>query len=299
MPTARYGVATSVVNGVIYAVGGNNGGFLGTVEAYDPASDTWTTKASMPTVRYLLSASVVNGVIYAVGGSSTFTAGLGTVEALIPPPLVGDGSAITNLNPANISSGTAGINITGNAATATDAQTLGGHPPGDFQLTGNYAGSASQGGPATSALTASLASLATDSLSLGGQLASKYARLDVANSFSGNQSVAGNLDTTGTVAIGSGGTPILEHLSLTFNPAFPALKVGVCSSANLPFPGASDGDAIALGVPNARMGGGGTLNYFAWVSAANTITIRACNIDPNVKQTTAGSGVIRVDLWKH
>src|SRR5439155_8125934 len=73
MPTARYALSTSVVNGVIYAVGGYhngiNAGAVGTVEAYDPVSNTWTPKASMPTARGWLSTSVVDGVIYAVGGS--------------------------------------------------------------------------------------------------------------------------------------------------------------------------------------------------------------------------------------
>jgi hypothetical protein len=41
------------------------------------------------------------------------------------------------------------------------------------------------------------------------------------------------------------------------------------------FAGASDGDTTALGVPNARMSGGGNLVYTAWVSAANTITVRS------------------------
>jgi Kelch motif protein len=50
MPTARYLHSTSVVNGIIYRVGGTidfNPNWPGTVDAYDPASDTWTTKASM------------------------------------------------------------------------------------------------------------------------------------------------------------------------------------------------------------------------------------------------------------
>jgi hypothetical protein len=85
MPTARQGLGTSVVNGVIYAVGGfdNAGRPLGTVEAYDSPSDTWTTKASMPTARALLGTSVVNGVIYAMGGSDS-TGSSATVEAYDP-----------------------------------------------------------------------------------------------------------------------------------------------------------------------------------------------------------------------
>jgi hypothetical protein len=38
----------------------------------------------------------------------------------------GSGSGLTSLNPANLSAGTAGINISGNAATATTANSLGG-----------------------------------------------------------------------------------------------------------------------------------------------------------------------------
>ncbi|HCO97053.1 MAG TPA: hypothetical protein DIU00_24455 [Phycisphaerales bacterium] len=41
---------------------------MSTVEAYDPATDVWTRKASMPTAKQFLSSSVVNGKIYAIGG---------------------------------------------------------------------------------------------------------------------------------------------------------------------------------------------------------------------------------------
>jgi hypothetical protein len=38
------------------------------VEAYDPATDTWTWKADMPTPRYGLDTVVVDSKIYAIGG---------------------------------------------------------------------------------------------------------------------------------------------------------------------------------------------------------------------------------------
>src|SRR5438128_397193 len=69
MLTARGGFATSVVNGVIYTVGGQNSSEnsgMGTVEAYDPGSNTWTTKASMSTARVFLGTTVVNGILYAI-----------------------------------------------------------------------------------------------------------------------------------------------------------------------------------------------------------------------------------------
>lgn len=73
LPAKRYGLAVGVVNGILYAVGGQGytstgWGASGRVEAYDPATDTWTTKASMPTAREGLGVGVVNGILYAVGG---------------------------------------------------------------------------------------------------------------------------------------------------------------------------------------------------------------------------------------
>jgi len=88
MPTARRALATTAINGILYAVGGQVTGnsFLATVEAYDPATNTWTTKAPMPTARYFLAAAAVNGILYAVGGtnSPTGNSDLATVEAYDP-----------------------------------------------------------------------------------------------------------------------------------------------------------------------------------------------------------------------
>ncbi len=72
MPTVRWELSTSVVDGKIYAIGGAGPVYqaLRTVEEYDPATDTWTTKSEMPTARQGLSTSVVNGKIYAIGGGA-------------------------------------------------------------------------------------------------------------------------------------------------------------------------------------------------------------------------------------
>ena len=73
LPTPRRALATSVVNGRIYAIGGASpsGATLATVEEYDPATDTWTKKADMPTARAFVSTSVINGKIYAFGGQTS------------------------------------------------------------------------------------------------------------------------------------------------------------------------------------------------------------------------------------
>ena len=98
MPTPRSGLATSVVDGKIYAIGGQKIeklrlliGFgyrlteLPTVEMYDPVTDTWTQKADMPTPRST-STSVVDGKIYAIGGagSNRKQRRLATVEVYNP-----------------------------------------------------------------------------------------------------------------------------------------------------------------------------------------------------------------------
>ncbi len=178
----------------------------------------------------------------------------------------GNGAGLTALNPANLSAGTAGINISGNAVTATTA---------------------------ANAMTAASAANAAQ---LGGIAPGSYARLDIANSFSSNQTVAGNVAVAGTVTIGSGGTPIIQHLSALFDPSFPALSGNTCSSAIDTITGAVEGSPIALGLPPTRLAGGGIIIYQAWVSATNTVTLEACNVSASA-QTAAGSGSIRIDLW--
>jgi N-acetylneuraminic acid mutarotase len=82
MPTERWDLSTCVADGKIYAIGGAGPVYqaLGTVEVYDPVTDTWTTKSEMPTARQGLSTSVVNGKIYAIGGAECFIKWCGELE---------------------------------------------------------------------------------------------------------------------------------------------------------------------------------------------------------------------------
>lgn len=89
MPTGRAFFSTSVVEGKIYAIGGSKGAFNGwkgftTVEAYDPATDTWERKADTPTGRTLHSDSAVNGNIYVIGGADTANLFFSKVEEYDP-----------------------------------------------------------------------------------------------------------------------------------------------------------------------------------------------------------------------
>jgi hypothetical protein len=103
MPTARSALAGAtapcptgaggLTGTCVYAIGGNNGTYLSTAEAYSPATKTWATLPSMPTARrYLAGATapcptgaggLTGTCVYAIGGrnSSGF---LGTAEAYSP-----------------------------------------------------------------------------------------------------------------------------------------------------------------------------------------------------------------------
>ena len=60
MPTPRSHLAVGEANGILNAIGGfrdrtnpSIDPFIATLEAYDPSTDTWTTKTSMPTPRWI------------------------------------------------------------------------------------------------------------------------------------------------------------------------------------------------------------------------------------------------------
>ena len=84
MPTARTGVATGVIEGKLYAVGGSPAsGFPRTVaEAYDPATNTWATKAPALTSRAMAEAGSIGGKLYVVGGCIDSDCRIGTTNAL-------------------------------------------------------------------------------------------------------------------------------------------------------------------------------------------------------------------------
>jgi N-acetylneuraminic acid mutarotase len=86
MPTARYVLSSSVVDGKIYAIGGTPGsGAFSTVEEYDVMTNTWTRKASMPMIRAAGTSSTVNGKIYVIGGRQSLNgANISSVQQYDP-----------------------------------------------------------------------------------------------------------------------------------------------------------------------------------------------------------------------
>ena len=74
MPTPRGGLTALFVDGILYAIGGQQSSdievseILNANEAYDPGKNSWTSKASMPTARHHIASAEVGGKIYVVGG---------------------------------------------------------------------------------------------------------------------------------------------------------------------------------------------------------------------------------------
>ena len=74
LPTPREmrGSNSAVVDGMLYAIGGNAKGECTNLnQAYDPKTDSWSTKAPMPTPRCHLAVVALEGLIYALGGTNT------------------------------------------------------------------------------------------------------------------------------------------------------------------------------------------------------------------------------------
>lgn len=75
IPQPRAAHGACVLDGKIYIIGGESGEptgqneVLDDVEVYDPANNSWESKAPMPVPLTYISASAVNGKVYVVGGT--------------------------------------------------------------------------------------------------------------------------------------------------------------------------------------------------------------------------------------
>ena len=69
MPTPRCCLAAGVIDGIFYAVeGATSSGGTGILEAYNPKTNTWTTKAPKPISAAHMSVAVVDSILYTIGG---------------------------------------------------------------------------------------------------------------------------------------------------------------------------------------------------------------------------------------
>lgn len=92
IPTARYVAASTVVDNILYVIGGCNaacatgGGAMTVVEAYDPATNSWTTKSPIPIANGIDSVYAIadKNIIYVVGGYVPDSGRVATVYAYNP-----------------------------------------------------------------------------------------------------------------------------------------------------------------------------------------------------------------------
>ena len=83
MPTARGGLTSATLGGLIHVTGGEDLGSSNTFaehEVYDPTTDAWATYPPLPTSRHGLASAVVGGRWYVIGGG--LQAGGGTYGSL-------------------------------------------------------------------------------------------------------------------------------------------------------------------------------------------------------------------------
>ncbi len=75
-----------VINGKLYVAGGRNaaGTAVATLHVYDPATNTWSTKAPMPSARFWAAGQVINGKLYVLGGTNAAGAVLATTLVYDP-----------------------------------------------------------------------------------------------------------------------------------------------------------------------------------------------------------------------
>jgi N-acetylneuraminic acid mutarotase len=75
----------SAIGGKLYVAGGNIGSGTASrrLDVFDPATNTWTTRAAMPTARVAAAAAVTQGRLYVIGGRNGTTY-LDAVEAYDP-----------------------------------------------------------------------------------------------------------------------------------------------------------------------------------------------------------------------
>jgi hypothetical protein len=102
--------------------------------------------------------------------------------------------------------------------------------------------------------------------------------------------------STASLAIG-GGTPIVNHLSQAPMIDFDSFPPNACLTQTVVVPGASDGDTVALGIPNV-LGSIDGVTWFAWAGAQDSVSIRGCNATASATVDPAPAA-IRIDIWKH
>lgn len=105
---------------------------------------------------------------------------------------------------------------------------------------------------------------------------------------------------SGSSLVIGGGTEITKHISATSSLDYSATAAGTCDTLTMTVTGAADGDTVVLGIPNALAASDNYQSFQGYVSAANTVTVKRCNLLNLVTAlSNPAAAEVRADVWKH
>lgn len=110
----------------------------------------------------------------------------------------------------------------------------------------------------------------------------------------GDAAVAGTTQTGALVV--NGGANIAGHISTTATLSFAAAATNGNESISVSVAGVSDGDVVAIGVPNALANHNATSSITAWAKNGG-VTVRRCVVSAD--GSAPPSATVRLDIWKH
>lgn len=106
--------------------------------------------------------------------------------------------------------------------------------------------------------------------------------------------ITGTTITANTSLTINGGTAVTKILSATASLNFTALAANSCEILTITVTGAADGDTVTLGVPTALADVDGATErtvFYGWVSGADTVSVRRCNVTGTITVDPAAATV--------
>lgn len=109
----------------------------------------------------------------------------------------------------------------------------------------------------------------------------------VATSVGGDANVSLDIQTTGTGVVKANGVTVSTRLTNTAALDFGSINAQSFADLTITVTGAATGDAVALGTPTAAITAG--IAFTAWVSATDTVTVRAHNYTAGALDPASGT----------
>lgn len=215
------------------------------------------------------------GTVGKVANSATTATSANTASAIVTRDVSG-----------NFAAGTITAALSGNATTATTLQTArsiyGNSFTGAADLTQVIASTYGGTGNGFTKFTGPTTSEKTFTLPDASSTLVTTATLD-------NNTLDASVST---LEVGGGGATITKILSASATIDFANTNAGQTDDKNITVTGAADGDPVFLSVPNGSQAA--RAMFMAWVSAANTVTVRFLS---NASNTNPASGTFRVVVY--